>query len=122
RVNCGGWFLAWLFAGSRDDLGRIAYSDSLARIAVHQLFRGDLGLASLRVRDAACHSRRIHSELCPCTPRRGVAAGGHNPRIQMNPETCLSCDRIERFLGEDEERVHALRGVSLAIEAGGIHA
>ena len=36
----------------------------------------------------------------------------------MNSETCLSCEGIERYLGEEEERVHALRGVSLDIESG----
>jgi lipoprotein-releasing system ATP-binding protein len=40
----------------------------------------------------------------------------------MNSETCLSCEGIERYLGEEEERVHALRGVSLDIEPGSIHA
>jgi lipoprotein-releasing system ATP-binding protein len=40
----------------------------------------------------------------------------------MNPENCLSCEGIERYLGEDEERVHALRGVSLEIETGSVHA
>jgi len=33
----------------------------------------------------------------------------------MNVEACLSCEGIERYLGEEEERVHALRGVSLDI-------
>jgi lipoprotein-releasing system ATP-binding protein len=36
--------------------------------------------------------------------------------------SCLSCEGIERYLGEEEERVHALRGVSLEIEAGSVHA
>ena len=40
----------------------------------------------------------------------------------MNSETCLSCKGIERYLGEEEERVHALRGVSLDIEPGSVHA
>src|SRR5436305_4035969 len=40
----------------------------------------------------------------------------------MHSETCLSCEGIERYLGEEEERVHALRGVSLDIEPGSIHA
>jgi lipoprotein-releasing system ATP-binding protein len=40
----------------------------------------------------------------------------------MNAEVCLSCERLERYLGEEEERVHALRGVSLDIEAGSVHA
>jgi lipoprotein-releasing system ATP-binding protein len=40
----------------------------------------------------------------------------------MNAEVCLSCEGIERYLGEEEERVHALRGVSLEIETGSVHA
>src|SRR5438105_13959896 len=40
----------------------------------------------------------------------------------MNSGTCLSCEGIERYLGEEEERVHALRGVSLDIEPGSVHA
>jgi len=40
----------------------------------------------------------------------------------MNSEVCLSCHEIERYLGEDESRVHALRGVSLDLEPGSIHA
>jgi len=40
----------------------------------------------------------------------------------MNSEVCLSCADIERYLGEEEERVHALRGVSLEVEAGSVHA
>jgi len=39
----------------------------------------------------------------------------------MNSETCLSCEGVERYLGEEEERVHALRGVSLEVEAGSVH-
>ncbi len=40
----------------------------------------------------------------------------------MNHEVCLTCESIERYLGEDEARVHALRGVSLTLEAGTVHA
>jgi len=40
----------------------------------------------------------------------------------VNSEICLSCEAIERYLGEEEERVHALRGVSLEIETGSVHA
>jgi lipoprotein-releasing system ATP-binding protein len=40
----------------------------------------------------------------------------------VNTETCLSCENVERYLGEDESRVHALRGVSLDIAAGSVHA
>src|SRR5436190_10269207 len=40
----------------------------------------------------------------------------------MNSETCLSCEAIERYLGEEEERVHALRGVSLDVKPGSVHA
>ena len=40
----------------------------------------------------------------------------------MNSQICLSCEGIERYLGEEEERVHALRGVSLEVQAGSVHA
>ena len=40
----------------------------------------------------------------------------------MNREISLSCRDLERYLGEEEERVHALRGVSLDVEAGSLHA
>ena len=40
----------------------------------------------------------------------------------MSAEVSLSCEVIERYLGEGEERVHALRGVSLEIETGSVHA
>jgi len=40
----------------------------------------------------------------------------------VSAQVSLSCDRIERYLGEEEERVHALRGVSLEIETGSVHA
>jgi lipoprotein-releasing system ATP-binding protein len=34
----------------------------------------------------------------------------------------LRCEGIERYLGEDESRVHAVRGVSLEMEPGTVHA
>jgi lipoprotein-releasing system ATP-binding protein len=40
----------------------------------------------------------------------------------MNGNVSLSCRDIERYLGEEEERVHALRGVSLDLEPGTVHA
>ncbi len=40
----------------------------------------------------------------------------------MNGRICLSCQAIERYLGAEESRVHALRGVSLDLEPGSIHA
>jgi lipoprotein-releasing system ATP-binding protein len=40
----------------------------------------------------------------------------------MKGEPSLICHDIERYLGEDESRVHALRGVSLQLERGTIHA
>jgi lipoprotein-releasing system ATP-binding protein len=40
----------------------------------------------------------------------------------MSEEIWLSCRAIERYLGEDDSRVHALRGVSLDLEPGSVHA
>jgi lipoprotein-releasing system ATP-binding protein len=36
--------------------------------------------------------------------------------------SALRCHDLERFLGEEESRVHALRGVSLELEPGTVHA
>ena len=40
----------------------------------------------------------------------------------MIEEIWLSCRNLERYLGEDDSRVHALRGVSLDLEPGSVHA
>ena len=40
----------------------------------------------------------------------------------MSEEIWLSCRDIERYLGEEDSRVHALRGVSLDLEPGSVHA
>ena len=40
----------------------------------------------------------------------------------MTGEVWLRCHEVERFLGEEESRVHALRGVSLDLAAGTVHA
>ncbi len=40
----------------------------------------------------------------------------------MTADAWLRCHDVERFLGAEESRVHALRGVSLELAAGSIHA
>src|SRR4051812_46418303 len=40
----------------------------------------------------------------------------------MLPPPALRCHDLERFLGEEETRVHALRGVSLELQPGTVHA
>jgi lipoprotein-releasing system ATP-binding protein len=40
----------------------------------------------------------------------------------MVPDIWLSCRGLERFLGEEDSRIHALRGVSLDLEPGSVHA
>ncbi|HEX8680661.1 MAG TPA: ABC transporter ATP-binding protein [Chthoniobacterales bacterium] len=40
----------------------------------------------------------------------------------MAPDIWLSCRNLERFLGDEDSRVHALRGVSLDLEPGSVHA
>ncbi len=40
----------------------------------------------------------------------------------MHAPVCLSCCDLERYLGAEESRVHALRGVSLEVTAGTVHA
>ncbi len=41
---------------------------------------------------------------------------------KMRNEVWLSCREIERHLGEEDSRVHALRGVSLDLEPESVHA
>jgi lipoprotein-releasing system ATP-binding protein len=65
----------------------------------------------------------LHCQLCSGSPRLPFAAGRNAARIKrMSAEVSLSCQMIERYLGEDESRVHALRGVSLELEPGTVHA
>jgi lipoprotein-releasing system ATP-binding protein len=40
----------------------------------------------------------------------------------MQAEPALRCHNLERYLGEEEECVHALRGISLTLEPGTVHA
>ncbi len=42
--------------------------------------------------------------------------------LHMTAEVPLQCEGLERFLGQEESRVHALRGVSLTLQAGTVHA
>src|SRR5438128_7836135 len=82
-----------------------------------------MGMATLFLGDVARDHCCIHRELCPGAPRCRAAASGHPAWVKrMNPDICLSCEGIERYLGEDESRVHALRGVSLDLEPRSIHA
>src|SRR5437868_14081962 len=82
-----------------------------------------MGLATLRLCNVARDPRSVHRELCPGTARSRTATRRHAAWLErMNGEICLSCEAIERYLGEEEERVHALRGVSLDLEPGSIHA
>jgi lipoprotein-releasing system ATP-binding protein len=41
---------------------------------------------------------------------------------QDDDNLCLQCKKLERYLGEEEARVHVLRGVSLDVERGNVHA
>src|SRR6184192_4262804 len=82
-----------------------------------------MGMATLFLGDVARDHCCIHRELCPGASRCRAAASGHPAWVErMNPDICLSCEAIERYLGEEEERVHALRGVSLDLEPRSIHA
>jgi lipoprotein-releasing system ATP-binding protein len=104
-------------------VGDIEDSDSFARAFVDRPFRRHLGLATLRRRNRARCDFRFRGELCACASRGSTAARSYVARIKpMSAEPSLSCHDLERFLGEDESRVHALRGVSLQLEPGSVHA
>jgi lipoprotein-releasing system ATP-binding protein len=42
--------------------------------------------------------------------------------MSLSPTALLECRDLERWLGAEESRVHVLRGVSLALEPGSVHA
>jgi lipoprotein-releasing system ATP-binding protein len=66
-------------------------------------------------------SRRFHE--AKEKEQKGFTAVATDATLKfMNAEVSLCCDGIERFLGEEDSRVHALRGVSLQIERGTVHA
>src|SRR5205085_1666264 len=123
RINRSRGFDYRLYCRSIDDLGNLENSDPFARPVVDGPFRRHLGLAALRRRH---HSRGDFSfcgELCSGAPGRSTSAGRYLARVKpMSGEPSLSCHDVERFLGEDESRVHALRGVSLQLEPGSVHA
>jgi lipoprotein-releasing system ATP-binding protein len=81
-------------------------------------------LASLFLGHIAGHDFRFHRQLRAGAASRRITAGGDFARIKRMTSSgiSLTCQDIERYLGEDESRVHALRGVSLEVEPGSIHA
>ena len=100
-----------------------AHSAACPRLALRGLFSGRFRLAPLFVGHSSRHHRGFDRQLGAGAPRGSASAGRDPPRIErMTNEVCLRCDGIERYLGEEEARVHALRGVSLTLEAGTVHA
>ena len=82
-----------------------------------------MGLAALFLGDRARDDLGFHRQLCAGETGGGTSAGRNLARLErMKTDTFLSCHGIERYLGEDESRVHALRGVSLELEPGSVHA
>src|SRR5205085_2221528 len=57
------------------------------------------------------------------TKQKGFTAVASEATLKfMVAEVSLSCEGIERYLGEEDSRVHALRGVTLQLERGSVHA
>ena len=50
-----------------------------------------------------------------------ISSAAANPASDGTPLP-LQCEKLERFLGEEEARVHVLRGVTLSLERGFTHA
>src|SRR5947208_11567599 len=81
-----------------------------------------MGVGTIRVCHVSRDPGRRPFELCSGASRRSATACFYYTGLKMNSQICLSCEGIERYLGEEEERVHALRGVSLEVQAGSVHA
>src|SRR5438874_2541218 len=115
--------MARLRSGRGPDLGHLKGPNSHSWSALYESLSGCLGLATLFLGNATGRGRGLHRELRPVAARSAPSAGRHPAWIEfMNGEVSLSCRDLERYLGKEEERVHALRGVSLDIEAGSLHA
>ena len=93
----------------------------VSKISIHlrgllstRLLRGGVGLAALSLGDTAGAMISVFIASYVSGPPRGRPAScGHLTWFQhMTPDISLSCRDIERYPGEDESRVHALRGVS----------
>src|SRR6202011_3520620 len=117
------WFAPRLRSRRSANPGRITHPDPHPRIALRQLLFGRLGLAPLSLGNTPRDHLCVHCQLRPGPARRRTRADRHAARIRfMKDDISLSCRDIERYLGREEERVHALRGVSLDVEAGSLHA
>lgn len=70
-----------------------------------------------------CRAGRV-SKAFPSVKWQSIDTGRyfHRNLRAMAAEPALRCRNLERYLGEDESRVHALRGISLDLEPGTVHA
>jgi len=102
-------------------MGRIENPDPPSRFAFHRSLCGGVGLAALFVGRTAGDDLSLYRQLRAGAARGEPTTRGHFARFQ-SMKFSLSCRDIERYLGEDESRVHALRGVSLDIAPGTVHA
>ena len=109
--------------GRARDVGNLAHPDSHSRLALREPF---LVTWDWRHYLWATLLALVAVTLASYVPARRAAelpAGRDPARFKrMNSRVCLSCHEIERYLGEEESRVHALRGVSLQLEPGSVHA
>src|SRR3954463_11433490 len=73
--------------------------------------------ASARI--TTCIAANVTKAFCAVESQSAVV----RDRVRaMLPPPTLRCRDLERYLGEDESRVHVLRGVSLDLEPGTVHA
>src|SRR5205085_7924751 len=122
-AHCYRWLSRRLHFGRGADVDCFQSADSHSRFALHKSFFSGLGLAALFWSNRTRDRRGVHCKLRPGAARRPTPTGGHVARIKfMKGDISLCCRDLERYLGEAEERVHALRGVSLDVEAGSLHA
>lgn len=123
RPDRGGRVIDRLHRGSIAYLGCVENPNSSPRLAFDRLFRGRVGLAALSLGDIAGDDFGFYRQLCASATRGSTSSGYDLARFErMKRDAFLSCQDIERYLGEDESQVHALCGVSLEVEPGTIHA
>ncbi len=109
--------------GFGDDLRRVPSADAHSRFLCGGPFPGALESGPLFRGGGDCVCRGVAGELPPGAARGTTGAGSHpaggRPMTEKPP---LVCAGLQRWLGEDEARVHVLRGVSLEVPAGSVQA
>ncbi len=113
-------------AGRALHLPGLAHPDQGDGVLLHRPISRRMELAALYRRNVDRVRGGARGEFSAGAPRGQPPAGGHVARLgpmtpprkgptMDNPVPSMTCHALEKYLGEEEARVHVLRGVSLTL-------